>query len=307
MIMSSIRIMKTFLAVVRHGSFARAGKHIGLTPAAVGLQMRALEEELRCRLFDRGPSNVVLNPAARAMVPQFEEIIRRYESLSGAADSHGLSGAVVMGALVSALMGRFSDALWMIKQQHPNLDVRLFAGLSNDFMFKVEQGELDAAVVTQPPRALARNIIWTKLYSEPLILIVPRRPHFDLPKQPRDMLRHAPLLRFDSNTWTGVLVEEFIRRCDVQVRVDMELNSVEAIIELVRQGMGISIVPRLANVDWHRDHALHIVDMPKIGVHRNVGLIERREHARMRFTDVIKAYFDADAQIKFNKIEIKNT
>jgi DNA-binding transcriptional LysR family regulator len=62
-----------------------------------------------------------------------------------------LSGTVVMGALVSALMGAFADALWTLKRQHPALEVTLFAGQSADFAGRVERGELDAAVVTQPP------------------------------------------------------------------------------------------------------------------------------------------------------------
>ena len=47
--MSSIRNLRTFLAVARHGSFTAAGKEIGLTAAAVGQQVRALEEELHLR------------------------------------------------------------------------------------------------------------------------------------------------------------------------------------------------------------------------------------------------------------------
>ena len=176
--MSSIRTLKTFLAVARHGSFAAAGKHIGLTPAAVGLQIRALETELRCQLFDRGARAAVLNPSARRLLPQIQELVRDYEDLADAGASDGLSGSVVMGALVSALMGAFSDALWSLKRDHPRLDVRLYAGMSSDFAQRVETGELDAAVVTQPPRALPSMMMWTPLYSEPLVLEVPRQPHF---------------------------------------------------------------------------------------------------------------------------------
>ena len=59
-----------------------------------------------------------------------------------------------MGALVSALMGAFADALWSLKTENPGLEVKLFAGQSGDFANKVEHGELDAAVVARPPRAL---------------------------------------------------------------------------------------------------------------------------------------------------------
>jgi DNA-binding transcriptional LysR family regulator len=77
----------------------------------------------------------------------------------------------------------------------------------------------------------------------------------------------------------------------VRVRDAMELNSVEAIVELVRQGFGVSIVPQLANVRWSRDHSLAVVRLPGVDVERQVGLLERRRHSRMRFTAAIKAHF----------------
>ena len=51
--MSSIRILKTFVAVATEGSFAAATQQVALTQAAIGLQMRALEDELKRPLFDR--------------------------------------------------------------------------------------------------------------------------------------------------------------------------------------------------------------------------------------------------------------
>ncbi len=291
--MPSIRTFKIFLAVAKHGTFAAAGKEIGLTAAAVGLQIRALEDELDQVLFDRGPRSVVLNTAGRALIPQIEELVLRYEALAAGGDGDELSGTVVMGALVSALMGAFADALWTLKREHPRLKVRLFAGMSSDFAYKVEHGELDAAVVTQSPRPLSSSLLWTPLYTEPMVLIVPRHPHFTLPREPLEMLGKAPFIRFDRHTWTGHLVVDVLNRCKVTTQDELELNSVEAIIEIVRQGFGISIVPQLANVQWDRDRALRVIPLPGIDVQRRVGLIERTRHGRMRFTSAIKEYFEA--------------
>jgi DNA-binding transcriptional LysR family regulator len=291
--MASIRTFKTFLAVARHGTFAAAGKEIGLTAAAVGLQIRALEEELNQVLFDRGPRSVVLNTAGRKAVPQVEEILACYDALASTGDSDELSGNVVMGALVSALMGAFADALWSLKQRHPKLKVQLFAGLSSDFAVQVERGELDAAIVTQPPpRVLPSSLLWTPLYSEPMVLIVPRRPHFDLPEEPLEALRRAPFVRFDRHTWTGHLVRDVLAEAGVSSRDELELNSVEAAVEIVRQGFGISIVPQLANVQWEKDRALRVIRLPGVKTERRVGLLERAGHRRTRFTAAIKAYFE---------------
>jgi DNA-binding transcriptional LysR family regulator len=295
--MASIRMFKTFLAVAKYGTFAAAGKEIGLTPAAVGLQIRALEEELNQVLFDRGPRSVVLNTAGRKAVPQIEELLVRFEALASSGESGELSGRVLMGALVSTLMGSFADALWTLKREHPRLRVQLFVGLSSSFAYQVEHGELDCAIVTKPPRPLASTLLWTPLYTEPMVLMVPRKPHFELPEAPLDALRQAPFIRFDRDTWTGMLVKDVLYQAGVEsTRDELELNSVEAMIEIVRQGFGISIVPQLANVRWDKDQALKVIKLPGVTTERNVGLLERTRHSRMAFTDAVKEYFSDPKQ-----------
>ena len=289
--MPSIRVLKTFLAVARHGSFAAAGNQIGLTAAAVGLQIRALEHELRRQLFDRSGRSVVFNSAGRELVAPVAELVARYEALAAQPDQAGLSGKLVMGALVSALMGAFADGLLALLREHPALEVRLFAGLSADFAERVESGELDAAVVTQPPMRLSSNLIWSPLYDEPMVLIVPRKAHFEMPRDTRRLLAECPFLRFDRQAWTGHLVNEALVQAGATVREGMELNSVEAIVALVRQGFGVSIVPRLANVQWSRDRALRLVPLPKVKVQRRVGLLERRRHGREQVTAAIREHF----------------
>lgn len=296
--MPSIRTFRTFLGVIKHGTFAGASKEIGLTPAAVGLQIRAMEEEMKQVFFDRGGRSVVLNTAGRRALPQIEDLVRRYEALTEFGDRDELSGTVVMGALVSALMGSFADALWNLKQKHPRLEVQLFGGLSNEFAYKVEHGELDAAVVTQSPRPLSANMVWTPLYSEPMVLIVPRRPHFAVPRDPVEILRRSPFLQFDRQTWTGHLIKQVLDQCKVSAHGGMELNSVEAIVETVRQGFGVSIVPKLANVNWTHDSDLKIMKLPGVEVQRRVGLLERTRHNRMRFTGALKQYFDVSMRKK---------
>jgi DNA-binding transcriptional LysR family regulator len=105
-----------------------------------------------------------------------KDLVARYEALATDQTGEALGGTVVMGALVSALMGAFADSLWSLTRQHPDLDVTLFAGQSADFAVRVDRGELDAAVVTQPPMRLPANLVWTPLYTEPMVLIVPARP-----------------------------------------------------------------------------------------------------------------------------------
>ena len=82
-----------------------------------------------------------------------------------------------------------------------------------------------------------------------------------------------------------------LARARVVVNEGLEVNSVEAIVALVRQGYGVSIVPKLDNVQWQRDSQLKIIDIPGNTLERKVGLLERTEHSRKQFTSAIKEHF----------------
>ena len=87
------------------------------------------------------------------------------------------------------------------------------------------------------------------------------------------------------------MVDQTIKVNKLAINEGMEINSVEAIIELVRQGLGYSIIPQLANVDWKHDQRLRIHTLPGKTIYRKVGLLERKRHGRQSITAAIKAQF----------------
>ena len=290
--MSSIRVLKNFIAISRHGSVAAAAREIGLTAAAAGQQLQHLEAEIGIALFDRNKRSLVLNNHGRALIEPIQDIIARYESL-GSGLKNELSGTIVLGALVSTLMGHFGKALNELKRNYPELEIKLIAGLSSDFLEQVIDGKLDAAIVTESPFALPQSAIWTELYKEPMVLILPQTSQKRNRSRVGDetIAKNLPFIRFERKTWTGHLVDQTIKVNKLAVNEGMEINSVEAIIELVRQGLGYSIIPQLANVDWKHDQRLRIHTLPGKTIYRKVGLLERKRHGRQSITAAIKAQF----------------
>lgn len=278
--MSSIRVLKNFLAVTRHPSVAAAAREIGLTPAAAGQQLAQLEEELGISLFDRNKRSLVLNNQGRALIEPIQEIISRYESL-GSQFKSGLSGSLTVGALVSTLMGQFGKTLEQLKRQYPELEIKISTGLSSDFLQQVMDGILDAAIVAESPYALPKNVQWTFLYEEQMIFIYPKG-------KDRTAL---PFIRFEPRTWTGELVDQVIRSNQLEIENSIVVNSIEAIIELVRQGLGYAIVPKLANVQWDKDKQIVTKNPLRKAIYRRVGLLERKNHGRKKITQAIEDHF----------------
>lgn len=273
--MSSIRVLKTFLAVASEGSFAAAAQRVALTQAAVGQQMRTLEIELRRPLFERQGKTVVMNEAARALVPQVRKLVALYEQiLASGASPDPMAGTVHLGAVVSAVRPLIQATL-ALKQRHPGLELHVSAAKSMELVERVAAGDLDAAIAVREPGASRGELAWTTLYSEPMVLLVPRKLHG---RPLRELLQQQPFVRFDRTQHTGQLVERTLRRLRAKPQEFLELNAIEAIVDLVRAGLGVSALPLLQGARWQADARLQVVQIPK-AEQRVIALVQRRESA----------------------------
>lgn len=289
--MPSLRQFRTAIAAAQSGSFTEAGNKVGLTQAAVGLQIRKLEADLQVQLFVRSNQGLTLTPEGEEIIARLQTLTEAYEHLK-ASPARALRGTVHMGALVSALMGSFGSALAHVSEDFPRLDLRLFAGQSEEFARRVAKGELDAAIVTEPPHGVPEGLIWTPFYVEPLVLICPES---QAQRDVDDLLRHENFLQFDTGLWTGRLVRFALEQLDISPNITLELNSIEAIAQLVRQRYGVAIVPRLANAEWH-EQQLAIKPLPGRPIVRRVGMLERQQHNKKPVTLALSAWFSTYIQ-----------
>lgn len=274
--MSSIRVLRTFSAVAAEGSFAAAAARVALTQAAVGQQMRALESALRRPLFERQGKAVTLNEAGRELVPQVRRLLALYDQmLAPVAAAGGIAGTVHLGAVVSAVRPLIQATL-SLKARHAALELHVSAAKSIELLERVQAGELDAAIVVREPGAARPELAWTALYTEPMVLLVPRRLE---DAGPRALLQSQPFIRFDRSQHTGRLVDRALKRLRVQPQEFLELNALESIVELVRSGLGVTLVPLLRDARWATDARLRVIELPQ-AEERRVALVQRRDSAK---------------------------
>lgn len=283
--MLNLRLLRSFLMVADSGSLAAAADRLGLTQAAVSLQMRALEQEFGGALFDRGGRGLVPNGRGRRLKPQAERLLGLYEEIrAGFLGDTGMTGEVAVGAVVSA-MGALARAVAELKRDHPRLEVRLVTGKSGELADQVIDGRLDAALVVELPGRLSPRLDWTALHTEPLVVLAGRA---TLGRLPDELLRQEPFLRFDRATPTGVLIDRALAAQGIAVNEFLDLNSIETIVELVRQDVGVTLVPLLKGANWQRDPRLRLVAFGRDEDVRTIGLIERHGQPRGGLTRAIR-------------------
>ena len=236
----SISLLKTLIAISEQGSFSKAADHVHVSHAAVGQQMKRLEELLNTTLFDRSNRTPKLNLLGKALIPKARVVVLSYETLlddlTGDAD---LFGELTLGAVPSAIRGLVPLSIKALMLIYPKLKVRVVPGLSVDLQTLIESGALDAAIISEPIR-VESNVNWQPFVQEELILLTSKEVVGD---DPIKLMEQMPYIHHTRRGAVGKLVEDYLKRNRITVHYSMEMESLESLTSMVSHNLGISIVP----------------------------------------------------------------
>ncbi|MGF7187426.1 DNA-binding transcriptional LysR family regulator [Robbsia andropogonis] len=275
-----MRELKTFLAVVRFGTFASAGAHIGVTQSAVSAQMQRLEEELGFPLFDRTGRSASLNAAGKRAVTVAEELLAVYARLVHPEEDNEQGGQLRVGAIASAQVSFLVPALQRFRDAAPAWRVRLIPGVSLNLLSMVDGGDADLAVLIKPPFAIPPELRWRTLRREPFVVLAPATMQASAW---REALRSQPFIRYDTGSFGGRLVDRFLRRARINVQEIVELDELQAIVDLVAHGVGVALVPMAASL--RLGEAVRVLSLGQETFHREIGILERNVQPRKKMLE----------------------
>ncbi|MEX3776497.1 LysR substrate-binding domain-containing protein [Pseudomonas sp. MYb118] len=280
----SLRALRTLLAIAQHGSFVQAAQSVHLTQSAVSLHIKSLEEEFNTSLFDRSRRLPVLTDAGHVAVERAREIVALYDSIaSEIGGDNELRGRLKLGVIPTALTSILPQALATLGVEHPHLRITVASGMSADLATRVEAGEIDVAITTEPVKPHPYGLVSTTLYEEGFWIIAPiALAGLDT----RQLLEQQPFIRFDRRAWAGRTIERDLRRMRLRVQTTMELDSQEAIIQMVTRGLGVAVVP-LSSRNLEQLDQLEIRPFGSPQRMRHVVLLEREDRPRGRLATAL--------------------
>ena len=276
----SIALLKTLIAIADHGSFRQAAEAVNVSQAAVGQQMKRLEDHFRVNLFDRSQKIPQLNPLARALVPKARELVHTYETLLDDLTGEDLHGELTLGAVPSTIRALVPLSVRELVQIYPHLHIRVVPGLSSDMQEQVERGAVDCAILSEPS-ALAPHLHWHPLAEEELVLLCsPDVSGTD----PMQLLSQAPYIRHTRRAAVGLLADQWLKEHSVQVRSSMEMESIESVTSMVSHNLGVSIVPDVSVPD-RIFSSLTRLPLPEPRQTRILGVLSRADSSKRRLVE----------------------
>ena len=234
---------EVFEKTVELSSLTKAAQEMGLTQSGVSHMIAAIEAELQLPLLKRTRTGARLTPEGEKMMPHIREIVRQEKLLrKAAAELHTLvTGKIRIGTFTSVATHWLPAMMMQFQKEHPQVDFQLFNGDYHDVDRWVTDGSVDIAFITLPTELKCRVI---PLYEDALAAVLPKG--HPLAAQPvcrvEDVAKEAFISLLEASNHDA---RRALDAVNMKPNVRFRTKDDYAVIAMVRQGLGVSIMPSL--------------------------------------------------------------
>jgi DNA-binding transcriptional LysR family regulator len=244
--LDQLRILK---AIAAEGSFKRAADSLYVSQPAVSLQVQNLERQLDVPLFDRGGRRAQLTEAGHLLLSYGDKILTLcQETCRAIEDLQNLQGGtLIIGASQTTGTYLLPRMIGLFRQRYPDVSVQLHVHSTRRTAWSVANGQIDLAIIGgEVPTELQESLEVIPYAEDELALILPAThamAHGEMIH--KDELYKLQFIALDSQSTIRKVIDQVLTRSGIDVRrlkIEMELNSIEAIKNAVQSGLGAAFI-----------------------------------------------------------------
>lgn len=279
--------LEYFVAVADARHFTHAAAQVGVTQPSLSQQIRALEHDLGTRLFHRARGHIALTDAGEALLPIARRMLADADTarreIRALDELH--AGRVRLGASPSLCTGLLPQILVAFRREHPGIELLVHEGGSRDLQTLLSEGALDLALVIDARLSNDHVLQAVPLFVEELVVISALDAPPPIPRAQITVpeLQGCPLVMFRSGY---DLRESTLAACHAagfEPTFAIEGGEMDAVLEFVRAGMGVAVVPSTVVRDRFRR-----TPIAAPGLTRTVQLAHRRGVAPPRAAQALR-------------------
>jgi DNA-binding transcriptional LysR family regulator len=239
-----LRHIRSFIAVYEEGSINRAATRLHCAQPSLSLQLRNLEESLSVELFERHARGARPTAAAQRFYEHCISILGEVES----AEQHmrdwsrEIAGALTVGLIPTVTKSVLPQVLPDYTERLPNVDLRVVEAFSGTLIDWVVSGELDFAIVTEPPSHEGLSL--RALSAEPLALVSGAKSGFThlAPVRLPELSPIKLVLPSQQHSLRG-MIERYIRVGSIAIERQLEIDGLYGALEFVHKSDWSAILP----------------------------------------------------------------
>ena len=234
----TVQQLDYLVAVATADTWADAAASRGVTPSALSQGLAELERRLGQKLFERQGRRRVVAPQAMPVLDYARSVIAQTSDLGQWLDRRetGVGGEIRIGMIDAAAIDHFSSQLSDFRTEHPDVDFHLTVGPSGGLLEQLLAAQLDVVVVVRP-LVEPIGVHTHELITEDLAIYAPAGATTTNPAT------WGPWVLFPSGSHTRALAERVLRDAGATVDVSAESHQPEVLKEMVRLGLGWTILP----------------------------------------------------------------
>lgn len=254
--------LRAFVAVADYGSFGKAAVELDLTQSAISHAIASLENELGVILFARGRHGATLTPVGAEILHNAQQILQNLDQLvSTTQKARGLAtGQVRVAAIRSLATHWLPSVIAAFKQRYPQIGVTMTRCTNHgEVQATLESGQADVGLMDlYKPQGLK---IYS-LFSDDYVALLPPTAH-QVPKTPTwAQLQPFPLILPVPHDNSYTLLREYLAQLPLHLEIAYEVNEDSAIVSMVAEGLGMTILPYLAAIPLPKDVQVRPLPQP---------------------------------------------
>ena len=242
----TITQLETFIKIAEMNSFSLAANDLGYAQSTVTMQIKQLEEELGCVLFERLGKTIALTSAGERLVDYAEKLLQLEREIHlEVPESDEPVGMLKIGVSESLCYNRFPQILMEFKKQYPRVDIALSFIWHDTFPELLKKGELDLVYTLNPQ---IEDSSLTLLYKQREFLGFYVSPDHELAKKKGIKERNldkVPMLLTSHNCSFRNMFLSAMKRHDLSPNIALETSSKEVLKAFAANGLGVALMPEM--------------------------------------------------------------
>ncbi len=268
---------RALIAIGELGSFSKAGERMHLSPPAVFAQIHQLEAELGEKLYERTGRSLALTPTGRILMEHCRRLILAHdEAVAAVRDLSGLQrGSLYLGCGPHISVSIVPHLLRAYLSGHPNVELRLITGNDAALFDDLYAGKVDLILMNLPVDKpdLVQDPLWR---YEMVFVVSPEDPAANQTAISGAELATRPFILYQRSVVIESAIREFCVEVGFEPRVVMQNDQADSIKELVKLGLGISLLPLWSVSDDVRRGTLRTLRLADRQLFSVTGLIYRK-------------------------------
>ena len=298
----NLKQLEAFVQVSESGSFSKAAKELFLTQPTISAHISSLEKELNVRLFIRNTKEVSLSDDGKDLyryakqITDLEKAIEEWFYM----DSDDGKHFITIAASTIPAQYLLPKVLMCYRERYPKEQIKIMETDSSEVVTQVVDHMVDVGFTGTVLEK--KHCKYIPFYKDELAVITPDTPEYRILKEQNrddiDWIKRKPLILREEGSGTRKEAEKQLKNAGISMEdldIVASIANQETIKKSVKQGMGITVLSRLAAED---EDGLLIFPIPGADEGRDINLVYNKNYQMTRSADrfirIVKEVYDIE-------------